>query len=50
MEWVTSMAWEDKSTQTEPIPVDELLEVIRTNAQITLDLVLKLCAEKNRSE
>ncbi len=44
------MAWEDKSTQTEPIPVDELLEVIRTNAQITLDLVLKLCAEKKRSE
>jgi hypothetical protein len=50
MEWVTSMGSEDRSTQTDTVPVDELLQIIRTNAQITLDLVLKLCAEKNEAK
>jgi len=50
MEWVTSMGSEDKSTQTNPVVVDELLEVILENAQMTLDLVLQLCATKTKPE
>ena len=46
MEWVTSMG----SEQTNPVVVDELLEVIRENAQMTLDLVLQLCATKTKPE